>query len=632
MKKNHEEKKQNGLLEDQKRWLGQLSQIDEAFVDEADPVRISKNPRRLKTAVAAAACLCLLLTGGGLYLFLPLKPKTPDLSAHKESEYYELIEKMSSLYMTSDVTYKNNFDKLTSNIGSFFPTKEDAMPEGVVDTGLRGESFGGVSDGADGDSSTGTGDVYEEVTDNQVSGVTESDRFKRTKDHLFYLHNRKLTVYSIAGEDSREVGSYSINDEEFRYTYDASWEFYLSADGKTVTLIAPYASNSKTSSGTSCVAVIALDVSDPTAIATKSTVRVTGGYLSSRMTDGKLLLVSRYTPSRADVDFDDAMTFVPQIDCGKGAECIPADDIVSPNKLTSASYTVLTMLDDESLAVIDTAALLSYSSEMYVSAEHMFITRSFTETAGKDNTMKHQKTMSEIYRMAYGDGGFFALGSVVVEGSILNQYSMDEFEGVLRVVTTSEERTYRERNVGYTSSMMAEVSTNANLYCFTLADNSLVASVLAFAPDGERVQSVRFDGTSAYVCTSVQLSDPVFFFDLSDLSNITYKDTGTIEGFSTSLVNFADGYLLGIGRGDSWSTVKIEIYEESVDGVVSVCSYEIERASICDYYKAYYIDREESLIGMGVALYDESPARYLVLYFDGSELVELLFTDRKSVV
>ena len=80
------------------------------------------------------------------------------------------------------------------------------------------------------------------------------------------------------------------------------------------------------------------------------------------------------------------------------------------------------------------------------------------------------------------------------------------------------------------------------------------------------------------MCTSIEMSDPVFFFDLSDLNNITYKDTGTIEGFSTSLVNFGDGYLLGIGR-ESWSTFKAEIYTEADSGVEAFCSFVQENAN-----------------------------------------------------
>ena len=633
MSKMNDQNSQN-----RKKWLEQLGTVDGSYVAEADPAKRQKKPFRIKAFVAVAACLCMLLTGGGLYLFLPLRHKAPDMSEHKGSDYYELIEKMNALYATETVQYKNNFDKLFSNLDislGGLKGEDMVMDDGDIMMPERGEDiYYGQTTTLNGSSSTE--DAYEEVTDNQVLGVTEADRFKRTKEHLFYLHNQTLTVYSIAGEDSKELGSYKIIKEEFRHFYSGSWEFYLSKDGKTVTLIAPHVAKPQASyvsdgsgklSDTPCVAVIALDVSDPTAIVEKSSVSVTGSYVSSRISDGKLMLVSRYTPHRGDVDFSDEATFVPQIDCGEGAECIPAENIVCPNTLTHTTYTVLTMFDENSLEVTDTAALLSYSDQMYVSAEHLFLSRPFSETAGKDGGTKVQRTMSEIFCMAYGEDGFAAEGSVFVEGSIKDQYSMDEFEGVLRVVTTSEDRAYEEYANGYVA-MSAQSKTNANLYCFDLSDRKLLASVIAFAPEGERVQSVRFDGETAYVCTSVQLSDPVFFFDLSDLSKITYKDTGTIEGFSSSLVNFGEGYLLGIGRGSAWDTVKIEIYEESADGVESVCSYEQERASISGVYKSYYIDREEKLIGMGMSLYNEAMTRYLVLYFDGDELLELLFTPK----
>ena len=102
-------------------------------------------------------------------------------------------------------------------------------------------------------------------------------------------------------------------------------------------------------------------------------------------------------------------------------------------------------------------------------------------------------------------------------------------------------------------------TTNASLFVINLSDNSIRASVEGFAPEGEEVASVRFEGDKLYVCTAVirLFSDPVFFFDLSDYENITYTDTGYIEGFSSSLINLGEGYLLGIGNEDSM-TGKIE--------------------------------------------------------------------------
>ena len=147
--------------------------------------------------------------------------------------------------------------------------------------------------------------------------------------------------------------------------------------------------------------------------------------------------------------------------------------------------------------------------------------------------------------------------------------------------------------------------TSASLYCIDLAKWEVVASVENFAPKGEVVQSVRFDKNYAYVCTAVQLTDPVFFFDLSDLNNITYKETGNIEGFSTSLINLGDGYLLGIGRGDSWSSVKVEVYRESESKVESVCSYEIKNGSYSQNYKSYYVNRDTGMFGFGYYDYED---------------------------
>ena len=146
--------------------------------------------------------------------------------------------------------------------------------------------------------------------------------------------------------------------------------------------------------------------------------------------------------------------------------------------------------------------------------------------------------------------------------------------------------------------------------------------MIDFAPPREEIQSVRFDKETAYVCTSIELSDPVFFFDLSDLNNITYKDTGTIEGFSTSLINLGNGYLLGIGRGDSWSSFKVEVYEETEHGVRSVCSYEIEDAQYSTEYKSYYVDRQNQFVGVGVIA--GGVTKYILLHFDEYELVELV--------
>ena len=140
------------------------------------------------------------------------------------------------------------------------------------------------------------------------------------------------------------------------------------------------------------------------------------------------------------------------------------------------------------------------------------------------------------------------------------------------------------------------------------------------------MQSVRFEKTNAYVCTAivVTVTDPVYFFDLSDLDNITYKETGIIDGYSSSLINMGDGYLAGIGLEDR-TTLKVEIYKETETGVEGFSKYLRQNTDYSTNYKSYYIDRENQLIGLG--LYDYSYrqySRYILLHFNGRELVLLM--------
>ena len=69
--------------------------------------------------------------------------------------------------------------------------------------------------------------------------------------------------------------------------------------------------------------------------------------------------------------------------------------------------------------------------------------------------------------------------------------------------------------------------------------------------------------------------------------------------------------------------MKIEAYEETADGVLPICAYERE-ASVAEDYKAYFVDRENQLIGLHVMDKDGSQNRpYLLLHFDGYQFHEV---------
>lgn len=588
-------------------WYRGLSLADDKFISEAAPQNKISSKRKKIFISFAAACASFVFVICSLWLFVPFKTSPPDVSKFEGSEYYDIIQKLNVLTFEKP-RYKNNAEKLFDNVDSyslFSFTKGDA------------ENLTQIQDSANSES-------YKEITDNQVEGIVEADRIKRSDKYIYYLDNETLRIFSIDKEKTLEIGQYNIYEgKESNNLYFHQGEFYLSEDCKTVTVITQY---HKKNFNNRFVNLISLDVSDPKNIVKKEEFSITGRYMSSRMSNGNILLLTEFVINKNELDFNDESTFLPLINKGNGYQSISPSEIISPEVLNDARYTVALKLDEKTLTPKGVASYLSYSEDVYVSETHIFLTHVFADKKKNEDDTFTRNSMTEISCLTYGGDSFEIAGTVTVRGYVKDQWSMDEYEGILRVFTTTNattlNETYFENTVSTSKLQTATGKSNASLYCINLSNFQIVASVCDFAPPREEIQSVRFDKESAYVCTSIELSDPVFFFDLSDLNNIKYKDTGTIEGFSTSLINLGDGYLLGIGIGERWNIFKVEVYEETPNGVRSICSYELNNTEYSTEYKSYYIDRQNKLIGLGVVSNGES--KYILLHFDQYELSELI--------
>lgn len=564
--------------------------------------------RRTVTVTAGALCLCIILG----VLFMPYDKGLPNVDKHAGSDYYKVIQAINKLTYQKP-QYENLFDELVSN-DSFW------MEDGV----------GGDLIYAPGEAPDYSYDLGEstnssvEITDHQVAGVHEGDLIKRSETHIFYLNGKTLEVYPIAGEETKILTRWTLSLNEKVYYSNA--EMYLSADATRLTIvISGFGVAFRESKTDSFVQMISLDVSDPANIKESGQICITGNLLSSRMIGEQLMVMTQFRMDNT-IDFEDESTFLPQYGTPGNMQSIPAEDIVIPEELTNRYYTVVALLDSPDLSFVDAGAFMSYSAELYVSKEHIYATRTYTETKDLAEGIRESKTMTEVSCMAYSPEGLARKGTFCVEGSVKDQYSMDEHEGVFRIVTATNRRVIKSvwspdstadtnGNTAQSNvSMMPAVSQNANLTCFKVGSWEQVAQVAQFAPEGETVESVRFDGDYAYVCTAVvvTLTDPVFFFDMTDLDNIIVKDTGTIDGYSSSLIQLNDGFLMGIGYNDKLN-LKVEIYEETENGVVSVCEYiKVDRFAID--YKAYYIDRENNLFGIPTG------TGYILLQFNGYQL------------
>ncbi|MBQ8388744.1 MAG: beta-propeller domain-containing protein [Clostridia bacterium] len=590
-----------------------IGEIDGRFIDEAAPPALKKRKAALFIPLVAATLILAILLSATLFILVPLLREDEPIEKYKGNEYYPVIEKLSAY-----IDKHSDGPIYGGNLGGAVDSPDAAVPEGGLPA--PGEPSGDNKD----DETSGSPDQgYEEITDNQVDGVIEADIIKRSDRYAYYLFNGTVSAYSIAGSDSAKLDSVTLSADEGYYSNARSWEMYLSADCKTLTVI--LSASEKVNYRNNYVELIAIDVTKPEeGLTVKNRVKLTGSYLSSRMTDGSFLVMTQYSVNTKDVDFDDPTTFVPTVATDGKVECIPGECILLPGELTNTLYTVAVRLDADTLELEGSGAFLSYSQDVYVSQNSIYAMRNYTNVS-TENEVRTQTAMCEIAAMNYSGEELTPVGCVAIEGRIKDQYSLDEHEGILRAVTTTSVSKYKEfTSGGVTGMSWMSNNTNASLYCIDLKTMAVVSAVKNFAPDGESVQSVRFDGDMGYVCTAIRLSDPVYFFNLSDVSNITYKETDPITGYSTSLVNFGDGYLLGIGIGSSWGTFKVEVYEEAADKIVSVDSFELESTDFSTKYKAYYIDRKNGLVGLGVSSWKETATgkgtRYMVLGFDGSEI------------
>ncbi len=587
-----------------------MKTYDERSHDVAEKMNKLKKQRKTRNRILTGTCLILAVVLIGC-LFIPYDTDPASVDQHARNPYFKVIQKVNALTY-SPPRYSNAFQSILGSLSS-------------LTGGLKMEisDAPAMNGGAAMQPVAGAPEEYVEVTDNQVQGVIEADIFKRSDRHIFYLHGAELRIYSIEGEASKEIACYTMEgfngqnekEDSADYGYVNTAEMYLSADCQTLTMVI----NCYTKATGSATLIRNLDVSDPANVRPLEDVYFPGSYISSRMVDGKLLLTYNYRIQSNNVDFDEPETFVPSYGKPGDMTCIAPEDIVCPDTASSIQYTVVGIMDSRSLEVEGTAALMSYSQELYVSGNALYATHSYSQ---KTETQDGYSTnaMTQITGIAYGDG-LKILGSIDLAGNVKDQYAMDEYENVLRVVTNTSVSSFREyREYGTAGVSAMGTKRNVDLYCIDLDNWELISIVEAFAPEGERAESVRFDGTTGYVCTAevVTLTDPVYFFDLSDPKNITYTDTGTIDGYSSSLIQLGDGFLMGIGVGDEWQ-LKIEVYEEHQDQVVSVDAWE-ENANFGTVYKSYLIDREQDLVGLAVQSWETGECAYLLLHFDGYKL------------
>ncbi|WP_179278886.1 beta-propeller domain-containing protein [Actinomadura mexicana] len=215
----------------------------------------------------------------------------------------------------------------------------------------------------------------------------------------------------------------------------------------------------------------------------------------------------------------------------------PCDQVSHPSSRAGSSMlTMLTFDLARGLGDPQPVAVTADGSTVYGNGESLYVTGTPPELFAWPRK-KAVEPRTEIYKFDIRGSGrpsYVASGSV--KGFLLNQYSMSEHEGNLRLAATTSriEPGSRESQ----SSVYVLAQRGARLDQIGRLDG---------LGKGEQIHSVRFIGATGYVVTFRQ-TDPLYVVDLKDPRHPRTTGELKINGYSAHLHPTADGRLLGVGQ------------------------------------------------------------------------------------
>ena len=195
----------------------------------------------------------------------------------------------------------------------------------------------------------------------------------------------------------------------------------------------------------------------------------------------------------------------------------------------------------DDLDVIASGGVMADASAIYMSSTSMYVaTTRADDGMGPTVATRPEPLTTRIHRFDLGSGPVADYaGSGEVPGWLVNSYALSEFDGHLRVATTSDAAGFG----GELDSGIHVLSIAAGPGDSQTLDETGSVRGLGI---GETIQAVRFMGTLGYVVTFRQV-DPLYVVDLADPGSPRVEGELKIPGFSTHLHPVGAGRLVGIG-------------------------------------------------------------------------------------
>lgn len=197
---------------------------------------------------------------------------------------------------------------------------------------------------------------------------------------------------------------------------------------------------------------------------------------------------------------------------------------------------------------ISGAFLSSYGLEVYAN-EGFLVFASNGYSYDKETSVFKDYTYLVQFGLDEAMSSPIAIGKV--PGYFLNQFSIDHYNGHLRIATTSSAKWGYDKEI----ERWREMSPSTNqLIVLKEVDGELEeAGKIEDIAVGESIYSVRFFEEKAFIVTFERI-DPFFTIDLSDPQNPNLVGELKIPGFSNYLHMIDENYVLAVGQDANETT------------------------------------------------------------------------------
>ena len=387
-------------------------------------------------------------------------------------------------------------------------------------------------------------------TNVQEAGIDEPDIVKTDGKRVFAIADSKLYALDAGDGAPKLVGALEL-------TGSGAHQMLIRGD-RVLVMTTSYgggpgiAVDSSMPAYNSTKAILTeVDVSNPGAMAIRRTMQLDGQLVDARLHGGTARVVVASSPQPIAVDsipntglrrFVPRTTLVSRVSGRTFRRSVVAcDDVRHPRAFSGLDLlTVLTIDLDKGLFNVDRDAIMAGAQTVYGSETGLYVASQRYSPAAESGRALPESMRTQIHRFDVSKESVTAYaGSGEVTGFVLNQYSLSEHEGALRVASTDEPQWFEGTLTRESESFVTVLETSG-------AALSQVGRVGGLGK-GERIYAVRFVGDKGYVVTFRQV-DPLYTLDLSDKRAPKVLGELKILGYSAYLHPVSDDLLLGVGQ------------------------------------------------------------------------------------